>query len=59
VLALSKCFNDEGEGEEAKEDGIQFFEAGEDAAIAFEPPPQLPVSDVMNIRSESAIHPED
>jgi hypothetical protein len=36
VLTLSKCFHDESKAEEGEEDAIQFFEAGEDAAIAFE-----------------------
>jgi Mechanosensitive ion channel len=35
VLALSECFDDEGEGEEAEEGDVEFLEAGEDAAVAF------------------------
>jgi len=34
VLALSECFDDESEGEEAEEEDIELFEAGEDAAVA-------------------------
>jgi hypothetical protein len=37
VLALTKCFDDEHEGEEADEEGVKFLESGEDAAVAFEP----------------------
>jgi hypothetical protein len=35
VLALSECFDDEGKGEKAEEKDVEFFETGEDAAIAF------------------------
>jgi hypothetical protein len=38
VLALSECFDDEGEGEEAEEAkrrGHRAFRAGEDATVAF------------------------
>jgi hypothetical protein len=37
VLTLSECFGDQGEGEEAEEEQIQLFEAGEDAPEAFQP----------------------
>jgi len=36
VLTLSESFDDEGEAKEGEEDAIQFLEAGEDAAVAFE-----------------------
>ncbi len=36
VLTLSKAFHDQGEVEECKEDDIEFVEAREDAAKAFE-----------------------
>ena len=36
MLTLSKSFYDESEAEEGKKDAVEFFEAGEDAAIAFE-----------------------
>jgi hypothetical protein len=39
VLALSECFDNEGEGEKKlrkpREEDIELFEAGEDAAVAF------------------------
>ena len=38
MLTLSKGFDDEGEVEEAEEEDIEFLEAGEDSAEAFEPP---------------------
>lgn len=37
MLTLSESFDDEGETKEGKEDAVQFLEAGEDAAVAFEP----------------------
>jgi hypothetical protein len=36
VLTLSDSFDDESEGEEGEENAIQFLEAGEDTAVAFE-----------------------
>jgi len=38
VLTLSKGFDNQGEGEEAQEEYIELFEAGEDSAEALEPP---------------------
>jgi hypothetical protein len=38
VFTLAKRFDDEGEGEEAEEEDIEFLEAGEDSAEAFESP---------------------
>ena len=38
MLALSEGFDDECECEEAKEEGVEFFEAGEDAAVALHAP---------------------
>ena len=38
MLTLSEGFDDQGEGEKAEEEDIEFFEAGEDAAEALEPP---------------------
>jgi hypothetical protein len=36
VLTLSDRFDDESEAEEGEEHAIQFLEAGEDTAVAFE-----------------------
>ena len=35
-VALSKGFDNEGEGEESEEDGVEFVEAGEDSAVSFQ-----------------------
>jgi hypothetical protein len=37
VFTLTQCFNDEGEGEEAEEEYIEFLESGEDSAEALQP----------------------
>ena len=37
MLTLSESFDDEREAKEGKEDAVQFFEAGEDAAVTFKP----------------------
>ena len=37
MLALTQGLDDEDEGEETEENLIEFLEAGEDSAIAFEP----------------------
>jgi hypothetical protein len=37
LLALTKRFDDEHEGEEADEEGVKFLESGEHATVAFEP----------------------
>jgi len=38
VFTLAKRFDNDGEVEEAKEEDIEFLEAGEDSAEAFESP---------------------
>ena len=38
MFTLAKRFDDEGEVEEAEEEDIEFLEAGEDSAEAFESP---------------------
>ncbi len=38
MFTLAKRFDDEGEVEEAEEEDIEFLEAGEDSAKAFESP---------------------
>jgi len=38
VLTLTQSFDDEGKQDEAGEHNIELVEAGEDAAVAFEPP---------------------
>ena len=37
MLTLTEGLNDQGEVEESQEDDVEFIEAGEDAAEAFEP----------------------
>ena len=53
MFTLAKGFNDEGEVEEAEEKNIEFLEAGEDSAEAFEPPEE-PL-DLVALLVESAI----
>jgi hypothetical protein len=36
VFTLTQCFDDEGEGEEAEEEDIEFLESGEDSAEALQ-----------------------
>lgn len=37
MFTLTQCFDDEGEGEEAEEEDIEFLESGEDSAEALQP----------------------
>src|ERR1017187_6714629 len=40
MFTLTQCFDDEGEGEEAEEEDIEFLESGEDSAEALQPSEQ-------------------
>ena len=53
MFTLAQGFDDEGEGEEAEEEDIEFLEAREDSAEAFEPSEQ-PL-DFVALFVESAI----
>src|ERR1700730_18925567 len=53
MFTLAKCFDDEGEVEEAEEEDIEFLEAGEDSAEAFESPEE-PL-DFVALLVESAV----
>jgi hypothetical protein len=53
VLTLAKGFDDEGEGEKAEEQDIEFLEAGEDAPVAFESAEEP--FDLIALSVESAI----
>ena len=53
MFTLAKCFDDEGEVEEAAEEDIEFLEAGEDSTEAFESPEE-PL-DFVALLVESAV----